>query len=383
MPGFQMLPATITYDDYVYFSQSPFVDDIQFTSFMFNPSAFGFDANGESLWHKVFNENELTWTTQNGIEKTALQNLLRQIAIVGFNDVLLPITGFHFNVVEGRMFENDNEAVAFRNVTIICGDFVQMYTYEIGDSITFAQGEFYKTFTIVGLLDETEWENARPSPALFTTFSGAEVFNIFPQKEQGLGLDGASGFYIPAGYDAIIYLRSADDFEFMRNVVQRRTNGTHSLFMRHRNEHITHLNTMTAMQQFSNMLALISATFIVALTIITAIIMVNSRKYDIAVLRAMGMSKFRLIIGYIMENLFFIWIVFFVAAIVGIGTFIIIYPQLLGQFFIPLQIPILSPIVSSLLINFGLITITTILSIVISSGLILFTQPLKLLNLRD
>jgi ABC-type antimicrobial peptide transport system permease subunit len=52
---------------------------------------------------------------------------------------------------------------------------------------------------------------------------------------------------------------------------------------------------------------IITAFIIICVTIVTTIILLNSRKYEMAVLRSVGMKKSRLILNYLIENLIFIW----------------------------------------------------------------------------
>lgn len=48
--------------------------------------------------------------------------------------------------------------------------------------------------------------------------------------------------------------------------------------------------------------------FMLIITAISTYMLLDGRKYEIAVLRSVGMTKIRLILGYVVENLAFIWI---------------------------------------------------------------------------
>ena len=68
------------------------------------------------------------------------------------------------------------------------------------------------------------------------------------------------------------------------------------------------LTTLTNNMYYLALIFMVLAGFIiVCITIISTIILLNSRKYEIAVLRSTGTKKSRLIMGYLIENLAFIW----------------------------------------------------------------------------
>jgi len=69
------------------------------------------------------------------------------------------------------------------------------------------------------------------------------------------------------------------------------------------------------MKSWSIIFMILTSFIITSITIICTIILLNNRKYEIAVLRSVGMKKSRLILNYFIENLMFIWIITVVAFI--------------------------------------------------------------------
>ncbi|MCL2188502.1 MAG: hypothetical protein FWC16_00420 [Defluviitaleaceae bacterium] len=376
--NFQATLDIFSYDDFMYILNTPYVNDIHFNSFAFSPSTLYIDREGNAQWYKLFDETEVFWLSYNGTKKNGVQNLLRHLIITGFNATFPQ----DFSMVEGRMFENDNEAVVFRNTRIACNDFIYIFSLEIGDTLVFKYGDFYKEYYIVGLLDETT--GAPYVPILFTTFNSAEIFNVFPQHLQGSVINTITGLRIFTGYDATIFLRAADDFLALHNKVQWHSNGLYRIAMRYRDTQGSQLNITISIAQISWLVTLVAISFIISLTIIASMIIISNRKYDIAVLRSMGMGKLQLITGQIIENLLFVWGIFIISFALSTVAFIfMLYPWLLQQYIIPLEISILSSALPSLFVNFLLTSIVAILSIVITSIFILSVQPLKLLCNRD
>ena len=62
---------------------------------------------------------------------------------------------------------------------------------------------------------------------------------------------------------------------------------------------------------------LITCLIIVLVTVISTVILQNSRKYEMAVLRSVGATKGRMIVSYLIENLVFIWAIAVVALTVA------------------------------------------------------------------
>ena len=125
------------------------------------------------------------------------------------------------------------------------------------------------------------------------------------------------------------------------------------------------------------------------MTIFTTMLNFNSRKYEIAVLRSVGMKKSYLIFSYLIENLVFVWGITAAASIVAQ----IIEPIFIEKVFSSIHNMLtpgilesiasatgLSMIFQNIGIVFGGMTVTVILSLVLTCINILRFQPLKIFN---
>jgi hypothetical protein len=123
-----------------------------------------------------------------------------------------------FEIIEGRMFEKDDECIIMRNSKWTEAS-LQLYGYdddswnslEIGDKIIFDKKEdgIYKKFTVVGILKENIKNDKNSNTRMIhTTLESAEYFDVlnverinmnyifseYPQK------------HFPMGYEAVVYL---------------------------------------------------------------------------------------------------------------------------------------------------------------------------------
>ena len=362
-----------SYNEYMYIATLPFVDDIKFHSFAFSPSHLFIDFHGDTTWNKTFSADEVAWVGYDGEVKHDGYNLLRSMIIAGFNNDISHI--IDINNIEGRLFENNNEVIVFNN-------FMRGYYFEIGDIITFDKDDFHVAFTVVGIINEMETDHV--FVLLLTSFNTAEKFNIFPQHSQSTILNTSRDLRVSTGYDATIFLRDANNFYMLRDAVQWHTDGAHSIVRRYRTAHIEQNDLIIALVQSSTLIVVVVVAFIVSITAFASIIIINSRKYDIAILRAIGMGKTKIILGYLIEHLVFIWGIFVIAALLCFAFLhLFLSPWLFSQFIVALDISVLYTMIPSLMGNFLLISCTAVLSVVISSGFILSIQPLKLLCNRD
>ena len=115
-------------------------------------------------------------------------------------------------------------------------------------------------------------------------------------------------------------------------------------------------------------------------TIISTIVLLNSRKYEIAILRSAGMKKRRLILNYLLENIFFVWGITIISFIVSAFISNIFINDILSDS--PLSANNIN--VNFLLQNAGLVfggtTAVVMLSLVLACVNIVRFEPLKIFN---
>jgi ABC-type antimicrobial peptide transport system permease subunit len=120
-------------------------------------------------------------------------------------------------------------------------------------------------------------------------------------------------------------------------------------------------------------------------------ILMNSRKYEIAVLRSVGMKKSRIIVNYLIENLAFIW---------GLTLIALIAAQFISRIFTGMIFRDIQDLVSPeifkqltrsanlelILQNTGLVfggtAVVVILSLILACINIIRFEPLKIFNKR-
>lgn len=210
----------------------------------------------------------------------------------------------------GRMFSGLNEC-------IVSSDLAELNGISIGDTIVttskFVEPEQTFELTVVGIYsDKTE---AYPGPAYeeanFFLFNRRnEVIASF-ETVMSRGFETDQGMEINAEY----YLKNPDDISKFEAEV--RAKGLHSEYSVSINQE--ELDEVTA--PLSGM-AGITSTFMVVILILGAIVLillsfiaVRERKYEVGVLRAMGMEKARIAAGILAEAV----IISVVCLIIGLG----------------------------------------------------------------
>jgi ABC-type transport system, involved in lipoprotein release, permease component len=233
------------------------------------------------------------------------------VFILGYNTSLLYLLPDEFNLESGRMFENGDECVISNN-----------YQSNIGDIITVKNNDgIFREFTVVGVqnLDETTDTDCI---IIYTTLESTEYFDDFAPIEssgiRGYSVNSEKIEFIKMGYEALVYLDNPEMFISLRNdFINIEKYGylftLDPLFTNFR----PLLNVTQTMQSAATGFTLIAVMIILCVTIISTVIMLNNRKYEIAVLRSVGMKKSRLIISYLIENLAFLWAITVVTLILA------------------------------------------------------------------
>ena len=259
------------------------------------------------------------------------------VIVSGYNLSLLHLVPEDFILESGRMFENGGEAVIGRNTKFIpkiwdentlseydnlYGDWIPSGIYEawndldLGDKIIIKNDDgIYKEFTIVGIQTESpDYDENTNRRLIYTTLDGAEYFDAIasPNRESsriGPFIQGKSfsqfeirNTMISFGYEALAYLDFPENYFRLENEMAGIAI-IEPLFPDFR----ALTNITRNMYHFAVLFIVLTGIIILCVTIISTIILLSNRRYEIAVLRSVGMKKSRLILSYLIEKLAFIW----------------------------------------------------------------------------
>ena len=235
----------------------------------------------------------------------------RPVLVLGCNMALLHLEENSFNFESGRMFENSGEAAITKNMLDM--NHGGWNDLDIGDKIIIKNdGGIYKEFTVTGILEQNPGDVENTNRwMIYTAFEDAEYFdyiadesveNLIITSPDYFGEHIDSSKFVRMGYDALIYADHPENYWDLRNNMYDAGVFIEPLFPNFRA-----LTGLTQnMQAWSVILAILTSIIIISVTVITTLILMSSRKYEIAVLRSVGMKKTRLIINYLIENLAFI-----------------------------------------------------------------------------
>jgi len=263
--------------------------------------------------------------------------MLRPTYIFGYNMSLLHLVSNEFNLESGRMFERDDEAVIAKNslfnlddsvwdehseTSLDLTELISWNDLDLGNKIVIKNDNgIYKEFTVVGIQAEDSVNNMYTNRRMiYTTFESASYFDNIASDRRGNSVTAPPtknsellnpNFFIEfnplrnvkLGYDVIAYLYSPEKFDNLRLKMFATEMDIEPLFPNYR----TLINLIIGLQNTAIIFTLLLIFIIVIITIIATIILLNLRKYEMAVLRSMGMKKSQFILSYLVENLAFIW----------------------------------------------------------------------------
>ena len=258
----------------------------------------------------------------------------REVFVLGYNMSLIHLAIEHFDIERGRMFENGSEAVIAKNSVSRWDTYIWDYSsdtwieyrtwidLDLGDKIVFRnEDRIIKEFTVVGILTEMP-ENDEDTNAriIYTTLESAEYFDAFafdyfrnlrtapiglafPSQRNAVFDSNPLKGVISSGYDVFVYLYLPENFD---DINQELAGMNMEIVPWFANFYIVR-QLIWNMQGWSIIFMVLTGFIIIVVTIVITIILLNSRKYEIAVLRSVGMKKSRIMAGYLVEKLAFIW----------------------------------------------------------------------------
>lgn len=332
---------------------------------------------------------------------------LKPVFVFGYNTSLLHLATDEFTLEKGRMFEKDYECVISKNrltsnfgrLDEDSGEFIESKDWndlDIDDKIILRNdNNIYKEFTVVGIKEQNPTDDINTNRwMIYTTFESAEYFDdINSENNVGYSITTPNmdnnnfdrSEVILLGYDVLIYLDSPDNFYVLREEMINRGVWIEPLFPNFQ----ALLNLTSNMKSWSIIFMILTGLIIVSVTIISTTIFFNTRRYEIAVLRSVGMKKSQLIINYLIENLTFIW---------GITIISIIAAQFISRIFTDSVFVGMQDIISAenvekltqginvgtLMQNIGLVfggtTTVVMFSLILACINIIKFEPLKIFN---
>lgn len=405
--------------DFLIFNDCEYVESVNFSSYIISSYSMGHTQYDVTEQHKAFYSEEEYKKLKNQppIVKTELTIKDESYTLTNLNTNPVYIMGYEYNILpddkkarfvlsSGRMYENDNECVIAVNHMIPDETWNLL---SVGDTIKISvHNGSEKEYIVTGILKSDENITAdTKTRVLFTTFDSAEVFGsalqstdsknqivtkgpvnnpIEPNMKLSDSEDNKSIAEIIERYEVLVTLKSYevyDDFQaYLRGL-----NGYYSSPLYENFASL--LSLLNQSYAWSILFIVIIAIILIFMTIFTALFHLNSRKYEIAVLRSVGMKKSRLISSYLIENLAFVW---------GITALSVTLAQSIQPIFIDKVFAnvhnMLSPEMLRSLTNavgsnilfqnistvFAGMTITIILSLVVICINIVRFQPLKIFN---
>ncbi len=212
-------------------------------------------------------------------------------------------------ITEGEIFDNDNTD----NVIIISSDLASENNLQVGDKITFySSSDSSKTIEleIIGIYEDSS-DNSENFMGMNAMMSSNQIYTTVTAMQQILELKDSTNNTLNAKF----YLNNSDDLEAFSN--ELRDKGLSEYYSINDNSE-TVLATLKPIQNISNF----SITFLIVICIVAVIVIgiltminIRDRKYEIGVLRAIGMSKLKVMAQLLIEIL----IVTIIAIILGIG----------------------------------------------------------------
>ena len=225
------------------------------------------------------------------------------------------------------MFENEYECIIAHNPKATDEDSIKWNNIVIGDTITIENNDgINKKFSVVGILEEFKNDTSNTNRRiLYTSLGGAEYFDEFaPVEDTGIfgynlteftiddinsGADIIdSSIQIKMGYEILAYLDDPEDFFHVQTDLYKVELSSYMFTLEPLfTDFKSLLNITRVMENNSLGFTIITTVLLFVITIISTITLLNTRKYEIAVLRSVGMSKNKLMISYLIELLLFIW----------------------------------------------------------------------------
>lgn len=213
-------------------------------------------------------------------------------------------------ITSGSMITKDDE----ENHFVISEELATQNDLEVGDEITFylpSDSSITYTFEITGIFETIDDSASDDFMNMNVLNAQNQIYTTVTAINNILEDDDSSN-----SLNATIYLKNQDDLEAYAEEVKDKGLSDYYTLSDNTDE-IT--STLTPIKNISNF----SMTFLIIILIVGAIILavinilnIRDRKYEIGVLRAIGMSKTKLILSSLTE-LFIVTVIAFIIGIIG------------------------------------------------------------------
>lgn len=213
-------------------------------------------------------------------------------------------------ITSGSMITKDDE----ENHFVISEELATQNDLEVGDEITFylpSDSSITYTFEITGIFETIDDSASDDFMNMNVLNAQNQIYTTVTAINNILEDDDSSN-----SLNATIYLKNQDDLEAYAEEVKDKGLSDYYTLSDNTDE-IT--STLTPIKNISNF----SMTFLIIILIVGAIILavinilnIRDRKYEIGVLRAIGMSKTKLILSLLTE-LFIVTVIAFIIGIIG------------------------------------------------------------------
>ena len=303
------LPDRLSRKDYDILKTIEHIDDIEVHKYNFNSTFIKPDVSPLDVKINSFDHIEAP------------------IFIIGYNLSTAHLIPNEVVLQSGRMFENEYECIIAHNPKATDEDSIKWNNIVIGDTITIENNDgINKKFSVVGILEEFKNDTSNTNRRiLYTSLGGAEYFDEFaPVEDTGIfgynlteftiddinsGADIIdSSIQIKMGYEILAYLDDPEDFFHVQTDLYKVELSSYMFTLEPLfTDFKSLLNITRVMENNSLGFTIITTVLLFVITIISTITLLNTRKYEIAVLRSVGMSKNKLMISYLIELLLFIW----------------------------------------------------------------------------
>lgn len=299
--GFFSAPR-LTTEQFLLFADSKYVVSTLFTGsiHVYGDSLHGFDQDGQLP--DLGDGFAPTPEQEAIIDARPLPNSV----VLGFSDLSM-IEDFSMGlrtISEGRFFANLNEC-------IISYDFAQLNNLRIGDTISVFNvddPEHTLTLTVVGIYYDLT--TAQTGAAMAVNNRRNEILVSYETLIEG------STFLAAVYTSATFFIRSPEyGAAFEREL---RDKGLSDVFIVNidATNYQQIVQPVRGLARISNMMLLVVLAFGCSVLILLSVLSVRERKYEIGVLRAMGMEKGRVAAGLMLETL----VIIAVCLVIGLGV---------------------------------------------------------------
>ncbi len=410
--------------DYEWFQELDYVKQVHFNSYIMSTRSMGHYKYDITEDHRKLMSPEeyeakikeppvaTVEITVKGEAHTLRELQPNYVYIMGYNyDTLTDDKKERFVIESGRMYENDDECVIAKNPLLPEEEWNLL---GVGDTIRISKHTgVSKEYTVVGILQAADnLTEETKTRVLFTTFDSAEAFGnaTIPGKdvpsEEGNAFSTQGPVNNPIEPNMGMPLHDEDiqnlTIERYEVAVDLESHAYYNTFVQYVSalgdgyfassfyeNYSSLLGVLNQSYAWSVLFIVIIAVILVFMTVFTTIFHLSSRKYEIAVLRSVGMKKSRLILSFLLENLVFVWGITVLALLISQIT----QPVFLDKAFAGLHTMLTADVLQELTettglslflrntgIVFGGMTFTVILSLVLVCINIVRFQPLKIFN---